>query len=488
MTRDGSGLRRGRSLRARLLLAFVAVTVTAVALVTAGALAGTSAGLSAQEQADRDATTSRAAGTAADAYRRVGGWDPAQLADIVSVASGAGARLLVRDAAGALVLSTTGLGRMNGMNGTDGPGQRGGPVSGMGRMGNGGGPGTGNGIPIVRAVAVDGATVGSVTLVFPASTSGAGRPVAWRWVWAAAAVALALALAAAWWLTRTLTRPLAVLTATARAFAAGDRDARTHLHSPDELGTLAAAFDEAAARVQVSERARRQIAADVAHELRTPLAALQAGLEELRDGLAPPDTAALALLHDQSLRLGRAVTDLADLSSADAARLTLRPEHLDLAQLARAAVDAHQAPLRAAGLALVTHLDEPVPAHADPGRLHQVIGNLLQNCTRHCREGDTVTVTAEHTPDGTARLTVTDTGPGIPPTDLPHVFTRFWRSGTGGGSGLGMAIVKSLVEAHGGSVQVTSDGRTGTRVTVDLPAAPTTADSRRPHRTNAHTR
>jgi len=107
--------------------------------------------------------------------------------------------------------------------------------------------------------------------------------------------------------------------------------------------------------------------------------------------------------------------------------------------------------------------------NADPGRLHQVIGNLLQNCTRHCGDGDIVTIAAACRRDGTARLTVTDTGPGIPPTDLAQVFTRFWRSGTSSGSGLGMPIVKSLVEAHGGTVTVISDGHHGTRVAVELP-------------------
>ena len=444
------------SLRGRLLLAFVAVTAAAVALVTAAALVGTSQGLSAQESASRADLAGRAATAAADSYRRAGGWDGADLTPVLSIATGAGAHLVIRDEAGTILTTTAGRGRMNGMGGPAG-------------MGNGTGSGVGGGTPVLVPVAVDGTTVGSLTLVFPATMSTAGRPVAWRWVGAAALASLALALAAAWLITRTLTRPLAVVTSTARAFAAGDRDARTHLDSGGELGALATAFDDAATRVQVSEHARRQMSADVAHELRTPLAALQAGLEELRDGLAPADATALARLHDQSLRLGRVVSDLADLSAADAARLTLRTEPVDLADLARAAADSHEAPLRAAGLTLVRELGDAVPVRADPGRLHQVIGNLLQNCTRHCRDGDTVTIAASRRADGTARLTVTDTGPGIAPADLADVFTRFWRSGTSSGSGLGMPIVKSLVEAHGGTVTVTSDGHHGTQVTVALP-------------------
>jgi two-component system sensor histidine kinase BaeS len=282
-----------------------------------------------------------------------------------------------------------------------------------------------------------------------------------------------------------LTRPLGVLTATARAFAAGDRTVRTALTAPGEVGELAAAFDDAAEQVQVSEHARRQISADVAHELRTPLAALQAGLEELRDGLAPPDAAALARLHDQSLRLGRVVSDLALLSAADAAQLTLRPEPVDLTAVVREAGDAYEPRMRAAGLTLRRDLDDGTTVWGDAERLHQVVGNLLQNCTRHCRPCDTVTLSLAPGPGGVgARLTVRDTGPGISAEDLPNVFVRFWRAGDGGGSGLGLPLARSIVEAHQGTIHVASDGRTGTSVTVDLPtdraAAAVTARRGRP--------
>jgi two-component system sensor histidine kinase BaeS len=333
------------------------------------------------------------------------------------------------------------------------------------------GAGARSGTPAHASVTVDGITVGTVTLIFPATTTQAARPVAWRWVGIAAAIAVALAVAAAWLITRMLTRPLAALTATARAFAVGDRHTRTGVSAPGELGELAAAFDQAAAQVQLSEQARRQMSADVAHELRTPLAALQAGLEELRDGLVLADAAALARLHDQSLRLGRVVADLAELAGADAARLTLQPAPLDLAAVAGEAADAQEAALRAAGITLIRDLDQVAPTNGDAGRLHQVIGNLLQNCVRHCRSGDTVTLSVlPGSAGGSALLTVADTGPGIDPHDLPRVFTRFWRSGAGGGSGLGMPIARAIVEAHGGTVQVDSDGKSGTLVTVALPA------------------
>jgi two-component system sensor histidine kinase BaeS len=177
-------------------------------------------------------------------------------------------------------------------------------------------------------------------------------------------------------------------------------------------------------------------------------------------------------LHDQSLRLGRVVADLAELAGADAARLTLQPAPLDLATVAGEAADAQEAALRAAGITLIRDLDQVAPTSGDAGRLHQVIGNLLQNCVRHCRSGDTVTLSVlPGSAGGPALLTVADTGPGIAPHDLPRVFTRFWRSGAGGGSGLGMPIARAIVEAHGGTVRIDSDGRSGTLVTVALPAS-----------------
>lgn len=468
--RTGPHLAPGRpgTLRSRLMLAFATVAAAAIALVAGAAMIGTDRGLSAQFASDRQQFADRAAeaaDAAARAYLSRGGWDDADLGPALAVASDAGARVVVRELDGDVVATSGGQGMGQGMDH--------GPGNGMG-MGNGR---HGGNVFVSELVRAGGSTVGTVTLVYP-SVASTARPIAWTWVGVAAGVALAVALAAAWLITRMLTGPLAVLTATARSFAAGDRSARSNLDADGELGELAAAFDAAAAQVEHSERARRQLSADVAHELRTPLAALQAGLEELRDGLVPADAARLARLHDQTLRLGRVVTDLAELSAADAARLTLRRVAVDLADVAAAAADEHEAPLRTAGLTLSRDL-EPVTVDGDALRLHQVVGNLLQNCARHCRPGDAVTLTVRAVPGlpggpgghggGLARLTVSDTGPGIPPHDLPNVFTRFWRGGGGGGSGLGMAIVRSLVEAHGGSVTVDSDGRTGTTVTVLLP-------------------
>ena len=287
------------------------------------------------------------------------------------------------------------------------------------------------------------------------------------------------ALAVSWYVTGRIARPLARMAGTARSFAAGNRSARADpvdVAAPGELGELARAFDLTAEHVERSELTRRRMAADLAHELRTPLAALQAGLEELRDGLIEPDTARLAALHDQSLRVGRVVDDLAELSAAETAALSLRRTEVDLGRVAQDAVVAARTTMEAAGLHVVTRLSPSVVVVGDSDRLHQVVGNLLVNTARHCRDGDTVTVSVERS-DPMATLVVSDSGPGIAPADLPFVFDRLWRGRADSevaGSGIGLAVVRELVSAHGGSVQVDSDGVHGATFTVRLPAAPST--------------
>jgi two-component system sensor histidine kinase BaeS len=313
--------------------------------------------------------------------------------------------------------------------------------------------------------------VGSVRLSF-ATTATGGRAVAWSWVVGAAMVALAAALLVSGYVARRLTRPLLALTGAARRFAAGERGARAGTGGPGELGELAAAFDSMADEVVHSEQVRRSLAADVAHELRTPLAALQAGLEELRDGLRTPDPERLAALHDQALRLGRTVADLAELSAAESAALCLHPRDTDLIAVARTALAAYRPRLDAAGLHVDAELVDPMPVRADPDRLHQCLTNLLANAARYCRPGDRVTVRA-YPSGGYAVLEVADTGPGIPADELPHVFDRLWRgrrAGTVAGSGIGLAVVRELVAAHGGTVAAASPAGSGTTITIRFPA------------------
>jgi two-component system, OmpR family, sensor histidine kinase BaeS len=430
----------------RLLAAFLLVAFSSVLALTGAALIGTAAGLTSARESDRAQAANRVADAAAVAYRRAGGWTGVDLAEASAIATAASARLVVRDADGRMVWPGHGMG----------------PAS--------GGVHTDAGAVVDASVTVSGQTVGSVRLSFTSAATGA-RAVAWSWVLGAAAVALAVALVVSAYVARRLTRPLLVLTSAARRFAAGDRGARAGTGGPGELGELAAAFDSMADEVVRAEQVRRSLAADVAHELRTPLAALQAGLEELRDGLRTPDAERLASLHDQALRLGRTVADLAELSAAESAALSLRATDTDLAAVAHTALAAYRPRLDAAGLRVDANLADPVPVHADPDRLHQVVTNLLANAARYCHRNDRVNVRA-YTTDGSAVLEVADSGPGIPVGELPHVFDRLWRGHRAhsvAGSGIGLAVVRELVTAHGGTVAVSSPAGGGTAITIRLP-------------------
>jgi two-component system sensor histidine kinase BaeS len=437
----------------RLLAAFALVALSSVAVLTVAALVGTDRGLASEHRGARAQTVSRTADAAAAAYAAARGWHEADLTAAWAIADGAGAGLVVRDLDGTMVWPGHGMGP--GMGGAH-------PSDGVGAAGNGAVVET----PVVSA----GQPVGTVRLAFPAEVTG-GRAVAWSWVIGAALVALLAALLVSGYVSARLTRPLVTLANAARRFAAGDREVRAGIAAPGELGELASAFDTMADEVTRAETVRRRLAADVAHELRTPLAALQAGLEELRDGLREPDPQRLAALHDQTLRLGRVVADLADLSAAEAAALSLHPTDTDLAGIARAALAAQRPQLSAAGLHIDADLATPVPVRADPDRLHQAIANLLANAARYCRPGDRLSMRAD-TDRGSAVLTVTDTGPGIPPEELPHVFERLWRGQRAhavAGSGIGLAVVRELITAHGGTVTLDSPPGHGTAATIRLP-------------------
>lgn len=431
----------------RLVLAFSLVSLATVSLLAWAAQQAVDRGLSASRDAGLWTVAAEVGDAAAVAYTAAQGWAAADLGAALAVAQDAGARAVVRDPAGNLVAESGVF-----------PGRRAPGAAGA-----------------VADVVVDGAVVGSVEVGYQ-GTAGAGmaaraeargRDLAWSWIVGAAAAALVLAVLAGWAVTLWLTRPLTALTGTARSFARGDRTARAPELGPGELGDLARGFNEAADSMESSAQARRQMAADVAHELRTPLTALQAGLEELRDGLVAADVTTLSRLHDQSLRLGRVVADLGILATADDLPAA-QPGRTDLARIVREELAARAAELRAAGVAVGTVNLEPVAIMADPGRIHQVVGNLLANCARHCRPGDHVDITVGRDgPD--AVLRVADDGPGIAADDLPRVMDRYWRGADTRvvGSGLGLAVVQEIITAHRGRVQVTSTA--GTTVTIHLP-------------------
>jgi two-component system, OmpR family, sensor histidine kinase BaeS len=225
--------------------------------------------------------------------------------------------------------------------------------------------------------------------------------------------------------------------------------------------------------ITAEERLRRSLVADVAHELRTPVAVLQANTEALLDGLRPHTPEQTASLHQEVVRLGRMMEDLQALAAAEAAalQLTLRP--CDLAQIAAAAADGWQASFAAAGISFSRQL-EPAPVLADPGRLHQVITNLLSNAHKYTPADGQVQMTLRSY-GGQARLAVTDTGPGISPEDQPRVFDRLWRGNNASstaGSGIGLAIAAELIRAHQGRLELASQPGGGSTFTAILPLAP----------------
>jgi two-component system sensor histidine kinase BaeS len=438
----------------RLLVAFVVVALSSVAVLTIAALIGTSRGINAAEESQREAAATATASAASEAYREAGGWNEADLGRAETIAAASGARLVVSDANGSLVLTPNG-----------------GSVPGVAGPAAGGGMGRG---AVAAPVVLDGQVVGTVRLAFGPPAQSTGQQIAWTWILIAAGVAVMVAIVVAWFVTWRVSAPLVRLAEVANAFAAGDRSVRPtsdDVEAPGELGDLARAFDATANAVVLSEHARRAMSADIAHELRTPLAALQAGLEELHDGLVEPDPRRLAALHAQSIRLGRIVGDLAELSAAEAAVLALRRAPINLSALAADAVAAAEPALVNAGLRVTTDLSADVTVDGDADRLHQAIGNLLSNAVRHCRAGDSVAVSLS-TFDRFAVLSVADTGPGVSAADRRHVFERLWRGQAdagGAGMGIGLAVVKELVVAHGGTAAVATNENGGATFTLRLP-------------------
>ena len=292
----------------------------------------------------------------------------------------------------------------------------------------------------------------------------------------AALLAAVFSLALGTIVSRLLTAPLARLTQAAQAIAGGDLSQRVRVQSADEIGELGKAFNEMTASLAESEVLRKNLVADVSHELRTPLTVIQGNLQAILDGVYPLEMSQMAGLYDETRLLTRLVDDLHDLTLADAGQLRLERRLVNLAELARTALDQFSPVADAAGVKLELVVNEAVPAViGDADRLAQVLRNLLSNALGYTPAGGLISVRVEpHA--GQVRLQVADSGVGIAATDLPHVFDRFYRgdksrSRRGGGAGLGLAIARQLITAHGGTIEVASASEHGTTFTLSLPAA-----------------
>ena len=276
---------------------------------------------------------------------------------------------------------------------------------------------------------------------------------------------------------RSIARPLAALMNAADAVAAGDFSVRVPVQGRGEFTQLMSAFNRMVEELALADQRRRNLTADVAHELRTPLQIIQGNLEGVLDGVYAPTPEHITATLDETRQLARLVEDLRVLSQAEAGQLPMTWEPVDVADLCADAVTSFGGQAEAAGVALTAVVaDTPLIVSADYGRLDQILSNLLANAIRHTPAGGSVTVRAAATADS-VQLQVSDTGEGITAEDLPYIFDRFWRGDrarthqAGAGSGLGLAIVRQLVQAHGGRIDVASTAGQGTTFSIMLPSA-----------------
>lgn len=276
-------------------------------------------------------------------------------------------------------------------------------------------------------------------------------------------------------ISRSLAAPLAQTASAARGFAARDWSQRAPVAGTEEVAAVARSFNTMADELQAAEVTRRNLMADIAHELRTPLSVMQGNLRAILDGVYPLEVAEIANLYDETRLLSRLVEDLRELALAEAGRPSLHPERLDLQTALHQAATQFAAAADAQGVTLLVTPDDPVTVVADPDRVAQILRNLVANALRHTPTDGSITLSGA-AQSRFARVTVADTGEGISREDQGHVFDRFYRvdrsrARASGGSGLGLAIARAWVEAMGGRIGVDSAPGEGSRFWFELPVA-----------------
>ena len=245
-----------------------------------------------------------------------------------------------------------------------------------------------------------------------------------------------------------------------------------------EFAKLSASVNALADRLQATETTRRELTAELAHQLRTPIASIRATVEAVREGVLPVDEETLETLGSQSDRLSRLVDDLEVVSRAEERQLLLAPEPVGIAELVEAAMAGARESYRAAGVSLEASVGTPTPdVSVDPDRIQEVLGNLLDNALRHTPAGGSVTISARPGADGSRKVAVvevSDSGDGFPSDGAERIFERFAKAPDSDGSGLGLTIARAITEAHHGTLRATSDGPgKGARFILALPAGAT---------------
>jgi len=276
-------------------------------------------------------------------------------------------------------------------------------------------------------------------------------------------------------LSRTITRPLRELTNATHAVSEGDLTQQVPVRSKDELGELAKAFNKMSAELSRSVNSRKQMTADIAHELRTPLSLILGHAEAVHDGVLSPTRENFEIIREEAVRLEHLVNDLRTLSLADAGELTIIPQIIEPERLLQEVASLYQYQTQKKNIKLELDIASPLSTiEVDPGRMTQVITNILDNATRHTPEDGKIILSAKQMGDQ-VELAIQDSGPGLPPEDLNRIFERFYRADSSrqredGGSGLGLAIARSIVQAHGGQLSAESDAGKGLKIKILLPS------------------
>ncbi len=452
-----------RRLTTRVTLAFAAV-----ALLTAGLSAIILSAVWAQQfdRYVREGLQSTAVGAArflGRSYEREGGWTFSAFTQMPRFGIMSGLGLHVLDEEGYLIYDDSIAGElMGGMIGRT-------PVAGGAPM-----------EPVVSApVVVQGEIVGIVR-VWPLSPVGLLTDTDLRFqrasltgLMTAGLVAVAVASLAGFAFATGLVRPIDRITEAAEALRGGDPRARTGVSGGDSIGLLGRTFDEMADAIEADREMERRLTADVAHELRTPLQAIQATVEAMQDGVLPADEERLGVVRDETVRLARLADGILELTRLERGAVPMRCETVDLAAVVSGAIDAHRAFIEACGLDLDVRMTPGLMVDADADRIIQAVGNLLSNAARYTLEGGSVEVEVARELDR-AVIRVSDTGIGIAEENVDRVFSRFWREDSArdrstGGLGIGLAIVKEIVERHGGVVGASRRESGGTTFTIRLP-------------------